>query len=227
MKRLSKRWNLTAVAAAAACLLALVCGHAPASGAAQGERAERVMEDKIPAHVPLKGKVKNLDQEHWARELEVEVKNTGNKPIYYLKVFIQMPEAVYHGGYPMAFPFRYGRPQLGNIDERPTPEDVPLKPGETLTFKIDEAILKGWESYQAEYNAKPKKLRLMLSGLTFGDGTGFTGTGGAALPSRSATDAPCPPKRPDGGAGARAAVGRLRYLERRASDLPVSFLPAS
>jgi hypothetical protein len=226
MKTFSKRRNLTATAAAAACLLALVCSRAPATGAAQAPQAERALEDKIPAHVPIKVKVKNLDKEHWARDLEVEVKNTGSKPIYCLNIFIEMPDTLSPAGMPMGFGFKYGRAALGDINERPTPDDVPINPGETYTFRIEEKMLKGWEGFQAEYSANPKKFHLKLSLITFGDGTGFMGTWGGALPSRSATDAPCPTKRAVGGAVARAAGGPPSYLEGRASELPVRSLPA-
>jgi hypothetical protein len=51
---------------------------------------EREVVDTVPAHVPIKVKVKNeralkdAGNKHWARDFEIEVKNTGDKPIYYL-----------------------------------------------------------------------------------------------------------------------------------------------
>ena len=55
----------------------------------QLQENERQLEDSIPKHVPLKVKVKkekeagfkDLKNEQWAREFELEVTNTGTKPI--------------------------------------------------------------------------------------------------------------------------------------------------
>src|SRR5829696_571795 len=53
---------------------------------------ERQLEDLIPKHVPIKIKIKkekeagfkDLKNEKWAREFELDVTNTGTKPIYSL-----------------------------------------------------------------------------------------------------------------------------------------------
>lgn len=37
----------------------------------------------VPSHVPLRVKVKNLNSKKWAHDLEVEVTNTSDKPIYF------------------------------------------------------------------------------------------------------------------------------------------------
>ncbi|HVF66163.1 MAG TPA: hypothetical protein VM914_00770 [Pyrinomonadaceae bacterium] len=82
-------------------LLAAVFGIM--SGAAQSQQADRAddgrkFENTIPEHVPIKVKLKSeksfkdLKNKNWARELEIEVKNTGDKPIYYLYVIIAMPD---------------------------------------------------------------------------------------------------------------------------------------
>ena len=50
---------------------------------------ERIFENKIPAHIPIKIKIKkgkeesfkDLKNEKWLREFELEVTNTGDKPI--------------------------------------------------------------------------------------------------------------------------------------------------
>jgi hypothetical protein len=56
------------------------------------EKEERQLEDAIPKHVPIKVKIKaekekafkDLHNEKWLRDLEIEVTNTGTKPIYFL-----------------------------------------------------------------------------------------------------------------------------------------------
>jgi hypothetical protein len=57
---------------------------------------ERIFENKIPAHIPIKIKIKkekeesfkDLKNEKWLREFELEVTNTGDKPIYFLYIML-------------------------------------------------------------------------------------------------------------------------------------------
>src|SRR5215211_7622415 len=57
---------------------------------------ERIFENKIPAHIPIKIKIKkeketsfkDLKNEKWLREFELEVTNTGDKSIYYLEIIM-------------------------------------------------------------------------------------------------------------------------------------------
>ena len=57
---------------------------------------ERIFENKIPAHIPIKIKVrkekeesfKDLKNEKWLRQFELEVTNTGDKPIYFLYIML-------------------------------------------------------------------------------------------------------------------------------------------
>src|SRR6266566_2898691 len=46
----------------------------------------------IPSHVPLKIKVNNLNHKKWVHDLEVEVTNTSDKPVYFLSLYIVLPE---------------------------------------------------------------------------------------------------------------------------------------
>src|ERR1044072_3920667 len=68
------------------------------SGAAQTpEKEGREVEDKIPKHLPIKIKVKkgeklkDSENDEWLRDVEVEVTNTGTKPIYFLEVRLSVP----------------------------------------------------------------------------------------------------------------------------------------
>src|SRR5438270_12982326 len=63
---------------------------------------ERELKDKTPTHVPIKIKIKaekeklfkDVTNENWLRDLEIEVTNTGNKPIYYIGLTIEMTEVI-------------------------------------------------------------------------------------------------------------------------------------
>src|SRR5437764_10507205 len=94
------------------------------TGIAQSE--EREIEDKIPKHLPIKVKikkekesaVKDLGNEKWMRDFELEVTNTGDKPIYSLYIVVEMPEITAPNGTIIAFPLVYGRVGLGSIESK-------------------------------------------------------------------------------------------------------------
>src|SRR5690348_5628513 len=100
----------------------------------QPQEEERELEDLIPKHVPIKIKIKkekeagfkDLKNEQWAREFELEVTNTGTKPIYSL-YFHVWTEVKGRSGSRVMFPLYYGRDELGDIANKAEPTDVPKK----------------------------------------------------------------------------------------------------
>lgn len=107
---------------------------------------ERIFENKIPAHIPIKVKIKkekeksfkDLKNEKWLSEFELEVTNTGEKPIYFLYIIMGTNVKV-DNGLEMVYPIVYGRAQLGDIFTKSTSDDIAIKPGETHVLKIGEA----------------------------------------------------------------------------------------
>ncbi len=131
-------------------------------------------------------KVKDLKNKKWLRDLEIEVTNTGDKPIYHFAFLVDMPEVISPLGSPYGYPIAYGRLRLHDLEERALPEDVPLKPGESCILKVPEQDVAGWESSKANDHAfDPIKVRLIFVGLNFGDGTGFSTTEGKPYPQES------------------------------------------
>jgi hypothetical protein len=159
---------------------------------------EREIEDKIPKHLPLKvklktekeAKVKDFKNDQWVRDFELEVTNTSEKPIYFLNVWVLLPEFIGPSGGVRGMPLRYGRMDFIKHDTRPIPEDVPIKPGDTYTFKIPETDQQGWYARQAAGPVKnPRKLQFIFSDLSFGDGTGFSGTTALPYPKKQISKA--------------------------------------
>ncbi len=157
----------------------------------QQPKEERELEDTIPTHVPIKVKIKaekeqvfkDLNNEHWVRDMVIEVKNTGTKPIYLLELQILLPDTTGPDGNTVGFDLLYGRSDLISITAPLKPEDVPIKPGETHIFTIAERFVRGWERIVREDNVtQPKKVRVIFQFVNFGDGTGFWGTTAAPLP---------------------------------------------
>ena len=152
---------------------------------------ERELEDKIPKHLPIKVKIKkekekafkDLKNEKWMRDLEIEVTNTGDKPIYFLDFLVVMPEITAPDGNSMGFPLRYGRIELGSVENKAEPDDIPIKPGETYIFKPYDNNVRGWDTFRRNHDKPhPKKLILYFRMLSFGDGTGFWRTDGHSVP---------------------------------------------
>ena len=196
-------------------LLAAVFGIM--SGAAQSpEKEERKVEDRVAKHLPVKLKVKNeqslkdLKNKKWARELEVEVKNTGDKPIYYVHVQVVMPEIVISGGEAVLM-MAYGRKGLAYPDALIEDGDIPILPGETVTLKIPEGQVKAFEGFRDEDKVfeDPKKIEIEVNAVNLGDAY-YMGRGGQLMPpmpkkKRSATEqrpagdsAVCKPESDDG-----------------------------
>ena len=150
----------------------------------QLQESERQLEDQIPKHVPLKIKIKkekeagfkDLKNERWAREFELEVTNTGTKSIYFVYLYV-VTDVKAAKGFRIVFPLTYGRSELGDIKTKPEPTDVPIQPGETVSLKIHPGQLDAWDvARQKENRPFPKRLQVTFQILSFGDGTGYFGT---------------------------------------------------
>jgi hypothetical protein len=170
--------NSTMLAATLLAAFAAVYVVGIVSSTAQStQKEERELEDKIPKHLPIKVKVKNLNNEKWARDVGIEVTNTGTKPIYHLLLSLSLPNVFTENNRNLGFPLRYGRGDLIDHSAPLQPDDIPIKPGETYTFKIPEQLQRGWERFvtrRGVSKSEQKKFRLVFQSLNFGDGTGFT-----------------------------------------------------
>ena len=149
---------------------------------------ERKFENSVPEHVPIKVKLKSeksfkdLGNKGWARELELEVKNTGSKPIHYLYVILDTPDLLLEDGVPLSFRVSYGKSWLSEASAPLRPDETPIPPGESVTLKIQAKRWKAYEvSREEKKRADPKRVRLELQILDFGDGTGFESTKGVPL----------------------------------------------
>lgn len=123
-----------------------------------------------------------MKNENWARDFELEVTNTGNKPIYhfYLLLITDIKAAA---GFRIVAPVYYGRDELGTISTLATPDDIALKPGGSVILRIHRGQLDAWDYMRRTQNRPhPKKIQVRLEGLSFGDGTGYGGEDGVALP---------------------------------------------
>jgi hypothetical protein len=213
---------------------------AVAPGVAQSQ--EREFENTVPKHLPIKVKIKkekekafkDLKNEKWVRDFQLEVTNTGDKPIYYLSLLIDLPGMTAPDGTGIALSLHYGRSELGTIEPKAEADDIPIKPGETYVFSFTDLEVDGWERFRRREN-KPdaKKLILHFQILSFGDGTGFWGNDGMAVPhgpdAKSSTGAcePEPNYSDSGGIKGQHATRRRWPAIYSTDDLPAESLLAN
>jgi len=204
---------------------------------------ERELEDLIPKHVPIKIKIKkekepgfkDLKNEKWAWEFELEVTNTGTKPIYALDLYV-VTDVRAAAGFRIVSSLTYGRTELGDIRTKAEPSDIPIQPGESVSLKFHPNQLNAWDYARKKENRPlPKHLKVEFQFLNFGDGTGYVGTGGTALPrttpeedelvaclSPSQTDPLAWKDAPPG-----SALSKLLTFSLPAAIWPVNFLQGS
>lgn len=154
---------------------------------------ERKIEDSIPKHIPIKIKIKrekeagfkDLKNERWAKEFELEVTNTGTKPIYSLYLYV-VTDVKAAAGFRIVFPLYYGRDELGDIKKRAEPTDVPIEPGESISLSIHSGQLDAWDLARRKENRPfPKRLEVTFQFLSFGDGSGYAASDGQELPRKT------------------------------------------
>lgn len=203
-------------------------------------KEERLFENMIPKHVPLGLRIrkekekefKDLKNEKWAHDFEMEVTNTGNKPIYEFYLLL-VTDVKATAGFRVVAPVYYGRSELGTISTLAGPDDIPLKPGESVILKIHPGQLEAWDYMRRKENRPhPKEIQVRLEGLSFGDGTGYGGEDGVALPRKpeqSNLDRCIPQKNKSRPQSLEwLANARQRKANRSSSvDLPAMFLPVS
>jgi len=155
-------------------------------GSAFGQSAQRKYETYQPSSaqqpLPLQiVEVNNLQNDSFLSDMEIHLKNVSDKPIYYIRLGVNLPAVKeYSGGKDFGIFLRYGRPELIDFKEKPTDNDRPLMPGEMYVFKVPETLSSGFESY-----ARNKKVptsatltvRFRIDTVSFGDGSGFINGG--------------------------------------------------
>lgn len=140
---------------------------------------ERELGVGVPKHVPLKIKTKNINSKKWSHDLEIEVTNTSNKPIYYLSFMVVMQGIKSPEGKEHMFWVHYGRAQLNDFSTRLESTDTPLLPNESYVLKIDQADADAWETTRSKLKKpQPSKVGLVFQMLNFGDGTGYANAQG-------------------------------------------------
>lgn len=160
-------------------LIFLISGRLTSSTAqspessAQGERKLKLKTFKdIPVAIR---EVRNLQSDTWHKDLEIEVKNISDKPIYFMLAFLIFPDEPVPIG-KSGIRLMYGDPKkAGHIDAYTDPTLDHIEPGATYVFTIPEIDRKGLEVKHKKFPGVDKNIELEFQIINFGDGTGFMG----------------------------------------------------
>ena len=170
------RIALLIVLCSAAGFLLLKASSSPTIAGTQ----ERVFENAIPLNAPIKIKIKkekeqsfkDLKNDKWVREFELEVTNTSDKPIYF--IYLNLVTDVKLSGGPLMFALVYGRAELGNIINKAGPSDTPIKPGDTYVFRVHPGQIPAWEeAVMDKSHPEATHIKAKVEVVSFGDGTGY------------------------------------------------------
>ena len=208
--------------------------QSPQTSISAGLQTERVFENAIPENAPIRIKIrkekeasfKDLRDENWVREFELEVINTGDKPIFFL--FLHLITDVRFDGSTLMFTLVYGRPELGDIITKAGPDDPSIKPGETYVFKIHPGQVRAWEhNLHEKGQLDASRIKANIEGVSFGDGTGYflNKPYPRADKLRSALDDPTEP--PNKGGPLKARRPAVQRITSSIFDMPVMSLPAN
>ncbi|MDQ1636854.1 MAG: hypothetical protein QOF62_193 [Pyrinomonadaceae bacterium] len=133
------------------------------------ERKFKVKEFK---DMPVAVKVKNLQSKTWHKDLEIEVKNISDKPIYFILAYLIFPDDKVADG-EVGIPLTFGKRENIQIIQIAEPGDPHIEPGEVYAFTIPEPFRTNFEGRHKRYPNLDKNLLLRFAVISFGDGTGF------------------------------------------------------
>ena len=193
LKSLLKRRIVLSTLTAIGCIVLFATLGSVRSASTQATK--RSFESKLPAYVPLKIQIKKetedkaLDPNNkdWFRDIEIEITNTSDKPIYFLHLNLQLADLVPDRPNAITvFFLSYGRGEFIEQNTKPIREDIPIEPKATHTFVISDVQRNGYEHWRARNNGKDAlQLQILMNHLSYGDGTGFTSLGALPFPFKN------------------------------------------
>lgn len=159
-------------------------GH-PVSAQNNSQIKVRGVISQIPKRLPISIEILNEDASFIIQDVRIKVTNRSEKPIYFLEIYMETrKDFVSSEGMQYGFTMQYGRNKLIDVDNFAESEDVPIKPGESYTFRVEESAAKAFKkSMDLENRQTPDLYNLRFEMMNFGDGTGFLGAGGAYVSS--------------------------------------------
>lgn len=143
----------------------------------QGSEKKREIQfqHNVPPEIKFLG-IRNLQNEDWENDLEVEIQNISDKHIYYVLIVLILPE-VSINGYPSSFRMEFGDPELIQKNKLARANSNSIRPGDKYIFSIPKKQVKNVKEKKAELGIMTKVTKILfnLNVINFGDGTGYFG----------------------------------------------------
>ncbi len=117
--------------------------------------------------------IRNVDSETWYKDLQIEVKNIGAKPIYFMLAYLDFPDHKNPEGRDTGIFLTFGDQKYWDIGVFADPQDLHLDPGQNYVFTIPEKMAKGLAISHGRVPQEYKKLDFHIDIISFGDRTGF------------------------------------------------------
>ena len=153
--------------------IVLIKGALMLSTAQSVSGEERKFKSKEFVDMPLRVRqLKNVQSENWPNDLQIEIENVSDKPIYFVNAVLSFPDDPAPNGI-SGILLQYGKPENLDIAKIAKTEDEHLDPGKTTTLIISSVYKKGLIAKQKKAPQNLKKLEFWFDTISFGDGTGF------------------------------------------------------
>lgn len=137
------------------------------------DQEKRTLKTREFQDMPLKyHAIRNVESDTWYKDLQIEVKNIGTKPVYFILSYLEFPDHK-SGGRNTGVSLTFGDLKKWDIGDLADPQDQHLEPGQTYVFTIPEKT-RAWLGRQHERVPQEfKKLDFHIDIISFGDRTGF------------------------------------------------------
>lgn len=144
----------------------------------KNERKLRVLRmQRMPVAVTA---IRNFQSETWYKDLEIEVKNVSDKPIYFLIAQLTFPDDNSDRSKIALLSLKFGLPKYFDISVVGNSLHPHLKPGETCVLSLHDYY---WDILRQREKRFPERLKsfvMSFGRFSFGDKTGFTSEKGWA-----------------------------------------------
>lgn len=137
------------------------------------DKEKRTLKTQEFKDMPLKfHAIRNVESETWYKDLQIEVKNIGTKPIYFILAYLEFPDHK-PGGRDIGFDLTFGDLKYVDIAVLADPQAPHIDPGQTYVLTIPPKYAKSLGRKHGKAPEEFKKLNFHIDIISFGDGTGF------------------------------------------------------
>lgn len=139
------------------------------------ERTAKIFDAAYPNKVVEVLEIRNINSKHFPLDLEIEIKNISDKPIYGLTLDLLFRQSKDDHRTPHGLTIFYGRRELFQIRNMATSADVPIRPKETIVLKAQTKMAEAFYTAIQKGSMPLEKTTLMtlvFQTINFGDGTG-------------------------------------------------------